>query len=56
MLPADLSPQQACTCFKTFEQCVTTIQVAQNVKLSFAELKTDDAAILLGMPSSSFAQ
>jgi hypothetical protein len=39
MLPADLSPQQACAGFKTLEQCVTAIHLAQNLKLSFAELK-----------------
>jgi hypothetical protein len=39
MLPADLSPQQACAGFKTLEQCVTAIHLAQNLKLSFADLK-----------------
>lgn len=39
MLPTDMSPQQACAGFKTLEQCVTTIHVAQNLKLPFAELK-----------------
>jgi hypothetical protein len=39
MLPADMTPQQACAGFKTLEQCVTTIHVAQNLKLPFADLK-----------------
>jgi hypothetical protein len=39
MLPADVSPQQACAGFKTLEQCVTAIHLAQNLKLPFAELK-----------------
>ena len=39
MLPSDLTPQQACSGFKTLEQCVTTIHVAQNLKLSFPDLK-----------------
>jgi hypothetical protein len=39
MLPADLSPQQACAGFKTLEQCVTAIHLTQNLKLSFADLK-----------------
>jgi hypothetical protein len=40
MLPANQSPQQACAEFKTLEQCVTAIHVSQNLKLSFADLKT----------------
>jgi hypothetical protein len=39
MLPADLSPQQACAGFKTLEQCITAIHLAQNLKLPFADLK-----------------
>jgi hypothetical protein len=39
MLPADLTPQQACAGFKTLEQCVTAIHLAQNLKLPFADLK-----------------
>lgn len=39
MLPADLSPQQACAGFKTLEQCVTAIHLAQNLKLPFPDLK-----------------
>ena len=39
MLPSDLTPQQACSGFKTLEQCVTTIHVAQNLKLNFPDLK-----------------
>ena len=39
LLPTDMSPQQACAGFKTLEQCVTAIHVAQNLKLSFADLK-----------------
>jgi hypothetical protein len=39
MLPADLSPQQACAGFKTLEQCVTAIHLSQNLKLPFADLK-----------------
>jgi hypothetical protein len=39
MLPPDLTPQRACTGFKTLEQCITTIHVAQNLKLPFADLK-----------------
>ena len=39
MLPAELSPQQACAGFKTLEQCVTAIHLTQNLKLSFADLK-----------------
>ena len=39
MLPADATPQQACSGFKTLEQCVTTVHAAQNLKLSFADLK-----------------
>lgn len=39
MLPAELSPQQACAGFKTLEQCVTAIHLAQNLKLPFADLK-----------------
>lgn len=39
MLPADTNPQQACAGFKTLEQCVTAIHLAQNLKLSFADLK-----------------
>ena len=39
MLPSDLTPQQACAGFKTLEQCITTIHVAQNLKLPFADLK-----------------
>jgi hypothetical protein len=40
MLPPDLTPQQACAGFKTLEQCITTIHVAQNLKLPFADLKS----------------
>lgn len=39
MLPASLTPQDACSGFKTLEQCVTTIHAAQNLKLSFGDLK-----------------
>lgn len=39
MLPADTNPQQACAGFKTLEQCVTAIHLAQNLKLPFADLK-----------------
>ncbi len=39
MLPADLTPQQACAGFKTLEQCVTAAHLAQNLKLPFADLK-----------------
>jgi hypothetical protein len=39
MLPADVSPQQACVGFKTLEQCVTAIHLAQNLKVPFADLK-----------------
>jgi hypothetical protein len=39
MLPADMRPQQACTGFKTLEQCVTAIHLAQNLKLPFPDLK-----------------
>jgi hypothetical protein len=39
MLPADMTPQQACSGFKTLEQCVTAIHLAQNLKLPFADLK-----------------
>ena len=39
MLPADVSPQQACAGFKTLEQCVTAIHLAQNLKVPFADLK-----------------
>jgi hypothetical protein len=39
LLPADMSPQQACAGFKTLEQCVTAIHVAQNLKVPFADLK-----------------
>ena len=40
MLPPDLTPQQACSGFKTVEQCVTTIHIAQNLKLPLADLKS----------------
>ena len=39
MLPVDMRPQQACTGFKTLEQCVTAIHLAQNLKLPFPDLK-----------------
>lgn len=39
MLPAELTPQQACAGFRTLEQCVTAIHLAQNLKLSFPDLK-----------------
>jgi len=39
MLPPDLTPHQACSGFKTLEQCVTTIHLAQNLKLNFPDLK-----------------
>lgn len=39
MLPADMSPQQACAGFKTLEQCITAIHLAQNLKLPFTDLK-----------------
>lgn len=39
MLPADVTPEQACSTFKTLEQCVTTIHAAQNLKLNFSDLK-----------------
>jgi hypothetical protein len=39
MLPAEMTPQQACAGFKTLEQCVTAIHVAQNLKVPFADLK-----------------
>lgn len=39
MLPPDVSPQQACAGFKTLEQCVTAIHLAQNLKLAFTDLK-----------------
>lgn len=39
MLPAELTPQQACAGFKTLEQCVTATHLAQNLKLTFADLK-----------------
>jgi hypothetical protein len=40
MLPTETSPQQACAGFKTLEQCVTAIHLAQNLKLPFADLKS----------------
>jgi hypothetical protein len=40
MLPAELNPQQACGGFKTLEQCITAIHIAQNLKLPFADLKS----------------
>jgi hypothetical protein len=39
ILPAEISPQQACAGFKTLEQCVTAIHLAQNLKLPFTDLK-----------------
>lgn len=39
VLPADLTPQQACSGFKTLEQCVIAIHAAQNLNLNFADLK-----------------
>lgn len=39
MLPADVTPQQACSGFKTLEQCVVTIHTSQNLNLNFADLK-----------------
>ena len=39
VLPADMTPQQACAGFKTLEQCITAIHLAQNLKLPFADLK-----------------
>ena len=39
MLPAEMTPQQACAGFKTLEQCVTAIHLVQNLKLPFADLK-----------------
>ena len=39
MLPPELPPQPACSGFKTLEQCVTTIHVAQNLKIPFSEIK-----------------
>ena len=39
MLPSDTTPQQACAGFKTVEQCVTTIHLSQNLKVTFADLK-----------------
>ena len=39
MLPADMTPQQACAGFKTLEQCITAIHLAQNLKLPFTDLK-----------------
>jgi hypothetical protein len=39
MLPTEVTPQQACAGFKTLEQCVTAIHLAQNLKLPFADLK-----------------
>jgi hypothetical protein len=39
MLPANVTPQQACAGFMTLEQCVTAIHVAQNLKVPFADLK-----------------
>lgn len=39
MLPEDLSPEQACAGFKTVEQCVTAVHLAQNVKVPFPDLK-----------------
>lgn len=38
-LPSDLTPQQACSGFKTLEQCVITIHAAQNLNLKFPDLK-----------------
>lgn len=40
MLPSDVTAQQACSGFKTLEQCVTTIHAAQNLKLNFSDVKT----------------
>jgi hypothetical protein len=39
LLPADLTPQQACSEFKTLGQCIIAIHVAQNLNLPFADLK-----------------
>jgi hypothetical protein len=39
LLPSGTTPQQACSGFKTLDQCVATIHVAQNLKLPLADLK-----------------
>ena len=39
LLPSDVTPQQACSGFKTLEQCITAIHVAQNLNLPFVDLK-----------------
>jgi hypothetical protein len=40
LLPANISPQQACNGYKTLEQCVTAVHLASDVKISFSDLKT----------------
>jgi hypothetical protein len=39
LLSSDVTPQQACSGFKTLEQCIVAIHTAQNLKLNFSDLK-----------------
>jgi len=39
LLPTEITPQQACSDFKTLEQCITTIHAAHDLNISFSDLK-----------------
>lgn len=39
LLPAELTPEQACTGYKTLDQCVSAIHLAWDLKISFTDLK-----------------
>ena len=39
LLPADITPEQACSGYKTLEQCVSAVHLAADLKISFSSLR-----------------
>jgi hypothetical protein len=40
LLPAEITPEQACSGYKTLDQCLGAVHLAWDVKISFTDLKT----------------
>ena len=41
MLPSDITPEQACSGYNVFEECLSSIHLAKDINISFPALKAD---------------
>jgi hypothetical protein len=41
LLPSDVAPEQACSGYKAFDQCLSAIHLAKDVNIPFSALKTE---------------